>query len=80
MRLSQVFVLAALALITACARPLTQNEVVFAKDLVGDTIEIEGIEVLAGAGLTPLPRDYPALRDPERRDRRRRGRAKGRGV
>jgi hypothetical protein len=65
-RLSQVFVLAALTLTSACARPLTQNEVGFAKDLFGDTIEVEGIEVLAGAGLTPLPRDYPALRDPDK--------------
>lgn len=66
MRPSSLIALAALALTSACARSLTQNETAFAKNLFGDTIQIEGIEVLAGAGITPLPRDYPALRDPSK--------------
>lgn len=64
MRSSLLPVLAALALTSACSRALTPSETAFAQSLFGDTIDTGGIEVLAGAGLTPLPRDYPALRDP----------------
>lgn len=61
---SRFFILAAFALLSACARPLAQNEADFATALFGETIETDGIEILAGIGLTPLPREYPALRDP----------------
>lgn len=64
MRKTLLFTLAATVLASGCARTLTPNETIFAKNLFGDTLEIEGIEVLAGAGVLPLPRDYPALRDP----------------
>lgn len=61
MRLELCAALVCVALTAACSRTLTPNETTFAKNLFGDTIEVEGIEVLAGAGVLPIPRDYPKL-------------------
>ncbi|MEC7762258.1 MAG: hypothetical protein VX874_10155 [Pseudomonadota bacterium] len=61
MRLELCAALVCVALTAACSRTLTPNETAFAKNLFGDTIEVEGIEVLAGVGVLPIPRDYPAL-------------------
>ncbi|MGR3362614.1 MAG: hypothetical protein ACU0CY_00390 [Maritimibacter harenae] len=55
MRAPLVFGLAALALVAGCSRSLTPNETVFARNLFGDTLETEEIEVLAGVGVLPLP-------------------------
>lgn len=41
--------------LTACARPLTENETIFAKNLFGDTLRTDEVSIMAGAGLTPLP-------------------------
>lgn len=64
MPLRPLFTCAALLVLAACARPLTQNETYFAQQLFGDTLDTEEIEVLAGVGILPLPRSYPALADP----------------
>jgi hypothetical protein len=47
--------LAALAVSASCTRSLTDNEAAFTHALCGDTIDTDAIEVLAGAGITPLP-------------------------
>ncbi|WP_188526434.1 hypothetical protein [Sinisalibacter lacisalsi] len=55
--LARLAVLATLALLAACARPLTPNETVAAKALFGDTLDAEAVKVRAGVGLLPLPRE-----------------------
>lgn len=45
--------------LSGCTRALTDNEVDFANALFGDTIDADEIEVLAGAGITPLPYETP---------------------
>jgi len=52
--------LAALLLLSACARPLTPNEDAFAEALFGDSLDREAVTVRAGIGVLPLPRPRPA--------------------
>ncbi|MGH1367818.1 MAG: hypothetical protein ACRBCL_04320 [Maritimibacter sp.] len=59
MRIIATTAFVALTLGAGCTRHLTDNEARFAHDLFGDTIETDSIEVLAGAGLTPLPYETP---------------------
>jgi len=49
--------LLALALLSACARPLTPNEALVAKGLFGDTLDAEAVQIKAGVGVLPLPRE-----------------------
>lgn len=58
LRLSTAIALAFM-LASGCTRPLTENEAAFTKSLFGDTIDTDVIEVLAGAGITPLPYETP---------------------
>lgn len=52
---------AGMALLSACARPLTPNETQVAKGIFGDTLDTGAVEVKAGVGLLPLPRPRPAV-------------------
>ncbi len=54
-----LLLLVALALLAACARPLSEGETRFARDLFGPALDPAKIRVRAGAGLTPLPRPAP---------------------
>lgn len=49
-----------LALVAACARPLTPNETLAAKALFGDTLDTSAITVSANLGLLPPPSEPPA--------------------
>lgn len=49
-------------MLSACARGLTDNEVMFAKSLFGDTLDTDEVRVMAGLGVTPLP--LPPKPDP----------------
>lgn len=51
------FALAAVLLLTACARPLTPTETEVAHSLFGDTLDTGAVSVTAGLGVLPLPRD-----------------------
>lgn len=51
---------AALTLLSACARPLTPNETLVAKDLFGDTLDTDAVKITAGIGVLPLPRPREA--------------------
>jgi hypothetical protein len=57
MPLARHAALAMLALLAACARPLTPNETRAAEALFGDTLDAETVTVRAGVGLLPLPRE-----------------------
>ena len=46
--------------LAACARPLTEAEQDFARDLFGDTLDTSDVSVSQGLGLTPPPKTVPA--------------------
>lgn len=50
----------ALAVLAACARPLTDAEERFARDLFGPSLDTSKIAVAQGLGLLPPPRTVPA--------------------
>jgi hypothetical protein len=56
-RLAARAALAALLLLAACARPLTPNETLVAKELFGDTLDTGAVTIKAGIGVLPLPRE-----------------------
>jgi len=57
MPLARLAAFAILALVAACARPLTPSETLAAKALFGETLDTEAVTVRAGVGLLPLPRE-----------------------
>ena len=52
----------ALALLAACARPLTPNEMAAAEGIFGDTLDAQAVRISAGIGVLPLPRERAADR------------------
>jgi hypothetical protein len=58
-----VLCLLAVTLLAACSRPLAEGERSFARDLFGDSLDVEKTRVAYGFGLTPPPPPKP-LPDP----------------
>jgi hypothetical protein len=56
--MSRVFFILLLVL-SACARPLSDNEAAFAGALFGESLDRGAVTVRAGVGLTPLPAPKP---------------------
>ncbi|MDF0602595.1 hypothetical protein P1J78_17795 [Psychromarinibacter sp. C21-152] len=61
-RLTGLFLLILLA---ACSRPLAEGERAFARDLFGETLDVDRVRVAVGLGLTPAPAPRPLPADPE---------------
>lgn len=53
----RAFALLALLVVSACARPLTPNETLVAKGLFGNSLDADAVQIKAGIGVLPLPRE-----------------------
>ena len=58
--MTRSLVIVILAGLAACARPLTETEERFAKDLFGETLDTSEVTISQGLGLAPLYRTVPA--------------------
>lgn len=56
-----LFIITSLVLLSACARPLTDNEDAFAGALFGDSLDRDAVTIRVGIGLMPLPRPKPPV-------------------